>query len=422
MLVRLISVLAIAASLWPLEFAALRRHAGLIAVMGTAYLLVLIQLVPLPPALWGALPGHAIYARIAEESGSIGWRPLSLAPDLTANTLAALLPASAACLATIYLDSAGRWKLLHWLVGLAAISAALGLVQLAAGGTALHFYRESSEGAPVGIFANRNHQAVFLACSLPLVGALIGLKMRDGASPRLVAAAAVPLVVLLLVTLLLTGSRMGMLLGFAGLAGAVCCYRASGHAILAAAKAARWPILGIAAGTLATVAFAAMRGGAIDRLAHPDMAGETRAAMFHPLLETVWAYMPLGAGFGSFESVYRRFEPDALLSTIYMNQAHDEPLQLAIEGGLPALAVLLVFGWWWAKTATHIVSLRGSIRERTIGLAAIIICAMLMMSSLVDYPLRTPLLGALFMIALVEMSRLATAPAASPSRHVAARG
>jgi hypothetical protein len=213
---------------------------------------------------------------------------------------------------------------------------------------------------------------------------------------------------------------MGVVLGVAGLAGAVCCYRVSGHPILPAGKATRWPILGIAAGTLAMVAFAAIRGGAIDRLAQTDMAGETRAAMFHPLLETSWAFMPLGAGFGSFESVYRRFEPDALLSTIYMNQAHNEPLQLAIEGGVPALALLLVFGWWWAKTATRIVRVPGSAHGRPIGLAAITICALLMMSSLVDYPLRAPLLGALFMIALVEMSSLANPRVASRSRHVAA--
>ena len=55
------------------------------------------------------------------------------------------------------------------------------------------------------------------------------------------------------------------------------------------------------------------------------------------------SFLPFGAGFGTFDPVYRRFEPDALLSTIYLNQAHNEPMQLAMEGGIPALALLLVF-------------------------------------------------------------------------------
>jgi hypothetical protein len=93
-----------------------------------------------------------------------------------------------------------------------------------------------------------------------------------------------------------------------------------------------------------------------------------------------------------------------------MNQAHNEPLQLAIEGGVPALLLLGLFAWWWTRTVIAVVRTRESVTRRTLGIAAIGLTAILMASSLVDYPLRTPLLGALFAVATVMMMRAAPAP------------
>jgi O-antigen ligase len=123
-----------------------------------------------------------------------------------------------------------------------------------------------------------------------------------------------------------------------------------------------------------------------------------------PLISTARAFLPLGAGFGSFDSVYRQFEPNQLLSTIYLNQAHTEPLQLAIEGGLPALALLGVFIWCWARAVTRIGRANPSTGQHTMGVAVATVTGILMISSLVDYPLRTPLLSAVFAFAFVEMS------------------
>jgi hypothetical protein len=94
-----------------------------------------------------------------------------------------------------------------------------------------------------------------------------------------------------------------------------------------------------------------------------------------------------------------------------MNQAHNEPLQLAIEGGVPALILLGLFVWRWTRTAVAVVRTRESVTRRTLGIAAIGMTLILMASSLVDYPLRTPLLGALFAIAAVMMMRATPTPA-----------
>ncbi|MGE5721001.1 MAG: O-antigen ligase family protein, partial [Sphingomonadales bacterium] len=338
-------------------------------------------------------------------SAAVAWRPLSLTPDLTLNALLALLPATAALLGALYLDPRERLRLFQGLVAVACFSAVLGLLQLGAGGNAFRLYQETSLDSPVGLFANRNHQAVFLACALPVTGAIAGLKMDNNGDSRRTLLLAISIVTLLLLAVMSTGSRMGVALGLLGTVAAVFCYRVRRGRSARLTTQMRAVIAGGSAAMIGAAIFAAARSGAIERLAMTDTVNDTRAAMLRPLLETARAFMPFGSGFGSFDSVYRRFEPNALLSTIYMNQAHNEPLQLAIEGGVPALALLALFFWWWTRTALRIFRLRKSLRGGAIGMAATAITMILMASSLVDFPLRTPLLSAVFVVASLEMMR-----------------
>jgi len=415
--VRCAALLAIGASLWPLDVSALRRNPAIMAAIGMAWLLLLLQLVPLPPAVWAALPGREAYARIAEASGAVVWRPLSVSPDLTLNALAALLPATAMALAVMHLDFRGRARMAAAVVIVAVASGLLGLGQVATG--ALRLYRETSQDSAVGLFANRNHQAALMACALPLTAALAGLSIRADADRRLVLALGPATMLFLLSALVATGSRMGLLLGLIGLMGAGWTWRAAGQRLWPARRGAQLGFGGALGLALAGLAATIARGGAVGRFAPADIAGETRLAMLGPLLTTAKAFMPLGAGFGTFDGVYRQFEPHALLSTIYMNQAHNEPLQLAIEGGIPALALLAVFlVWWggsvWAATRRDLDARpeQGG-RRRAMAMAAATVSVVLMASSLVDYPLRTPLLSALFALACVELA------AAVRARHPA---
>jgi len=111
-----------------------------------------------------------------------------------------------------------------------------------------------------------------------------------------------------------------------------------------------------------------------------------------------------GSGFGSFDSVYRQFEPRSLLSVTYLNEAHNDPLQIVIEGGIAAFALLLLFlSWWFRRAAEVLVRPRG--RRPALERGALIVMLLLMLSSLVDYPLRTSLLAALFAFCAVELAR-----------------
>src|SRR3569623_3767105 len=276
MAARIAAILAVAATLWPLDWATLRRNPGPLPASAAVFGLILLQLIPLPPSLWAALPGHDAYAAIAEASGTAGWHPLSLTPDLTLNALGALLPAFAAAMGALYLDTRSRQRLVMTLIAVAAISASIGLVQLAIGGDALHLFRQSSETAPVGLFANRNHQAVLMACALPMSGAIAGLKVREGVNRARVMSVTGGFAALFLFALVLTASRMGLLLAAIGGVGAAMALRASGLRFLpksarGCAMSAVVFMLVLASTTLLTAP-----GGAIARLLPPAPGGETR--------------------------------------------------------------------------------------------------------------------------------------------------
>jgi O-antigen ligase len=401
------SIIVLAMALWPLRFANFRDARGATIAAAAVYLLLIAQLVPLPSAMWARMPGHDAYVAVARQTDSVAWRPWSVSPDLTLNSLAALIPATAMGLVALALDFRGRMLLARIIAAIACASAVLGLMQLAAGGTSFHLFRTSSESSAVGLFANRNHEAVLMACGLPIVSALASIRThRDGWSTRHLALA-ICAAVLLLMALAATGSRMGLLLGSVGSVAAAVIYLTTSRATGSVGRSgARLWVAGggfvIAAALPVSLLLA--RSGAVARLMH-DPVDETRAAAFAPMLQAARAFLPFGAGFGTFDPVYRRFEPGALLSTIYLNQAHNEPMQLAIEGGIPALILLALFLAWWLYAVVRTIRPRESSARRALGTAMAAATLILMLSSLVDYPLRTPLLSGLFAIACVELLR-----------------
>jgi len=121
-------------------------------------------------------------------------------------------------------------------------------------------------------------------------------------------------------------------------------------------------------------------------------------------------FFPFGSGFGSFDPVFRAYEPANALDLFYMNQAHNDFLQIVIEGGvLPLLLVVPFLIWTLMKCRTlWFTELRTTDQLR--GRAGSIIVLVLLLSSLVDYPLRTPILSVLMTIACLWM-RAPSAPA-----------
>lgn len=373
---------------WPI----LRAPAKL---LGWLAVTIAIQLVPLPPALVLALPGHQLFREAAAAAGvPQSWRPLTISPDMTLNSLVALIIPAAVLIAGASLRRDQRHALLPMALGLAALSAAIGLFQIADEGP--YFYALTNAGRPVGLFANINHQATLLAASLPLTAAwAIGGRHRLNATRLLIG---IGLGAFLLVAVVVGGSRGGVLLAALGLLltpfiitdrlplgrrGRLILL-ASGGALVAALMLAAWV-------TGRTVGF--------DRLLATSANDVDPRLAFLPFtLELVRRYFPFGSGWGTFDPAFRGVEPDRILTGSYFNHAHNDLVELLLTGGLPSLLVLLAFLVWLGRrawTVFRFTAAPGTMLARA-GVASAVV---LLAASVIDYPLRTPLAAALLALA-----------------------
>ncbi len=394
-----------------------RRHlAGnwFVAAMAVAIMALLaLHLVPLPPAWWSQLPGRSLVAEIDAAAG-LGpvWRPLSLAPDGTRNALYAVFVPLAALVLGLRLDTRERQWLIRPLLLLGGASALLGLAQSLGGpGGPLQFYRVTNPGAAVGLFANRNHQALLLACLLPMLAvwaSTVGSHGRKAPGRRLVAGLAGGA---LLPLLLITGSRAGLILSAIAtlLIPAIVLPRAKQRPAVPVRSAQAQTLLrggGILAG-LGLVALTVWlgRGMAWERLRDLAPGSEMRVLILPALWAMIRAYLPLGSGLGSFEQVYRIHEPDVLLDPTYTNHAHNDWLEVLVTGGLPAMGLLL------AAAVACLVRLRrlfaSGVSATPEALTARLGAAIVLLAglaSLGDYPLRTPSISCLFVVAVCWMN------------------
>jgi hypothetical protein len=384
-------------------------------VIGALAALMTVQLIPLPPDIWTALPGHGRFAASASVVGlEQPWRPFSLTPDLTLASLVSLSVPLAALVGFGALSVEQSRRLLPYLILGAATSALLGLMQFASGGRgALYLFEVTNLGSPVGLFSNRNHQAVLLAMTWPM----LALWTMLPAKPEHVAAKrwmAVALALFLLPMTMATGSRAGIILGAAGiLVGAALLWQQPRQG-----RGSRWNSILLAAGVVASVAMIAVaiafsRAEALQRLVGIEAEQESRLQYLPVLLDIARDFFPVGAGFGSFDPVFRTYEPFELLSPQYLNHAHNDLAEIIIVGGLPAAALVVVFLAWLLRRGAPL--LRGT-RGRTslsYGWLGATMLLMLLGHSLADYPLRTPLMAAL---ACLACGWLADSRAGSSSR------
>ena len=401
-ILRPLAVLFLIPALYLLRWDDMREIRFPVLLLGAFCLWMALQLVPLPPAIWQALPGREPIAAIDTLLGMDGqWRALSLAPARGWNSLASLsIPAAALLLALM--ARAGMRTLLLLIAAIGVFDALLGLVQMLDGASsALYFYRYSNRGSPIGVFANENHSAVFSACVLLVIARLwFDTRKRGGGGPlRVLFPAAF---VLVLLAGIVSGSRAGFVATFIALLGTVLMtfsvYRQGLNSKRRPSPnggrdtPSYWILIFIGGVALALpgLFFAFENIPALSDILAKDAFQDLRWKLWPTLQIMVVTYWPVGSGIGSFEQVYHIFEPDNLLRSSYLNQAHNDWVQFIIEGGLPAAAILLglifclVRGLWVLGRSGSNVTAR-----RIFWLAIFSIIAF---ASAFDYPLRTPVL------------------------------
>ena len=354
--VRVAAVAGIALLLLLIPRGELRLQRQPLAFAGIAAAAVLVQLVPLPPAIWTALPGRELYQTLGPLADLEGlWRPISLSPDLSWNALLSFGPPLFFLLAIPTIHRGMRRWLLMALLATIIISGIIGLLQVAGGPSSpLRHYQYTNVEAATGLFSNRNHQAVFLAMGIPLAlwwGLPEGTTQRRS---RLVIAASI--IMFLLTAAVTTQSRMGAAIVLLSMVlGAVYYFRQTSHR----AGAGWWGAAGAGlAVILALVAFGTWSG---SRLAIEAATADLRVRILPESIEAAQTFFPVGAGFGTVANVFPRFESFEDLGTNYINHTHSELTQLVIEGGILAILLLLIFLAWFVL-AVRRSSVQGRIR------------------------------------------------------------
>jgi O-antigen ligase len=380
---------------------------------------IAVQLVPLPPELWSRIPGRSDLAELVNAVGQGAvWRPLTLTPTITVSSLMATLTGWVVVLAFTRLPARRSGTLAGVVILMALASCIVGLFQVI-GGTSSVFYFYKTDGSISGLLGNRNHQAAFLAATLPLlrVWMLAGpteARLRRGIIAGLLG-------VFILGMILLTGSRSGLVLAMIGTVAAYTIApvsfrtmasgerRTTGRAMLGG-RALRWGLLALPLLLVGATIWAG-RDLSIQRLFTADYANETRLRALPTTLALVRDYFPFGSGFGSFDTVFRLHEPDALLKPTFFNRAHNDFLELAITGGLPSVLVLAAFLCWVAWKGFD--AFRSSWRDAGVlhARAGVVTIIVLAAASVSDYPLRAPLISAVAVIAACWIARVQQVPA-----------
>ncbi len=359
------------------------RHSPAQVFLALGILLLLLQVVPLPPA-WIDMVSPRLASLLPlwhsgpQQSAVLGsWSTLSLAPWETRGALALLLAYGMLFLTTVQRVRycADVERLLSWIALGTVLMAGFGLIQMLAGNGKFFWCYEhpftTTAGAVKGAFSNRNHLAQFVALGIgPLLWWLYGPVASREDSPRSAAAHS-----------LLSrfwGGREAVL-GLVVLAGLLSLSRAGIVVIFLAAAVAVSGL--VRAGRLPGRSIAALAGAGVLLTAMLALAGHERVRARLEQLgswqtmdrshsrRTIWAaalaaaadYPILGVGVGAHRFVY----------PVYFSRWHDRDFDHAESGyvqsveemGLAGLALILsgmaCVGWWC------LVGLRGM--SRTAG-------------------------------------------------------
>lgn len=291
-------------------------------------------------------------------------------------------------------------------VFIGTVSGIMGVLQLA-GSTegSLYLYRTTNNGSAVGLFANRNHAAVLLACLFPILAvfATRSRGTRSGGS-NIQQLIAMSVAILLVPLILVTGSRAGMLTGIIGMIGGTVLYSSQIPASNLQKKDGSRTFILVATVLLclvfATIYFA--RAEALDRLFADANTASSRAEFWTSSVNLFWKYFPFGFGPGSFVSAFQNEEPVSLLSQSHLNRLHNDWLETGLTFGIPGI-LLMISGVVYYARRSFLLWFRMDGRRSAVvlGRMASILIAILGVASMSDYPLRTPAMMGLAAVVLL---------------------
>lgn len=362
----------------------------LLLIMVAGLAIVLLQLVPLPAAL-GA---HGLRARVADGYALLGRPvpplPLSLAPYDGLGSLLALIPPVALFCAILRLGAfRASWLAAALLAGTVA-GITLGALQVVSPGadSSWYLYRETNRGVAVGFFANANHMADLLVVALPFLAALAAAgRSRNLQRYSALLAILAGATVVVVVGIIINGSLAGFVLAVPALAASMTIFAPP-------ARRLRLPIA-VVAGVALLGAVAVMGSSRIGQEASGSV--QSREQILKTTAQAIGDTMPFGSGLGSFVKVYPLYEKPDHVTPEYVVHAHNDYAELILELGFGGVLLTLLFlAWWTAAVRAAWRPGHGGPYARAASIAS----AVILVHSLVDFPLRTTAISATFAMCL----------------------
>lgn len=358
-------------------------------------------LLPLPGALLEILPGRALYLDVLASIGlDTGWRAASIVPYETEAAWYAIFVPVATFVVALLLP----WHLLRLVVlvmlFVAGAEALLGLVQYAGGpDSLLRFGNTFHTDAAVGTYANRNHLAGLLEMSLPVA---IGFTVVAWARRGVEASADGlwvnsttnktwlygGLIVLLLLGLIFTRSRTGVVIGLVFVVASAWMMLRRHHRRRPMGLTAWLSVGGIFAAMV--VALVPM----LERFTSAETFHNVRWVVYENALTAAGQFFPIGSGPGTFSSIFPRFQSAQL--PFFVNHAHNDYIEWIIEAGAFAIVIMAWIFYvyskrWWVLTRL------GEWGERTfIQAGAGLALGGLALHGLLDFNLHIPANAAYF--------------------------
>lgn len=417
LVLRPLSVIACAVAVLTIRRAHFEGRQWIFWGMGALLLLVVLHLVPLPPEIWQGMPGRMPLAEVDRIAG-LGdvWRPLTIAPMNGWHTLLSLFAPIAVFLLGVQLTRDDLYRLLPAVIGLGAVSGLFGVLQVISDPHGpLYLYRITNNGSAVGLFANRNHAAVLLACMFPILSTYASTSSGNADRQRARQLLSASIAIILVPLIVVTGSRSGLLISIFGLIAAAKLYRTPKQGQIVRRSEKHWkigtvPLLGgIIVLCMGFLSILFTRANAVERLFGQSTAENARGEFWSISLNMAWTYFPFGSGTGSFVEAFQIAEPDHLLNANYVNHVHNDWIEVALTAGLPGMLLLLIaLATYLVQTVRLWRSPDGRARSARLAKMAAVLITMLALASFTDYPLRTPAMmcfGALCVLWFAEVGR-----------------
>lgn len=377
-----------------------------------ALLLVMVQLVPLPVNIWTRLPARE---EIVRGLSTLGYplRPLPIAemPHEAVLALFSMIPAIASFIAVERLSPSPLY-IAAAIVGGMIAAIFVGALQVASGPNSWAYFYEIHNSGAIGFFANSNHMGTLFLVAIPMAAALIvsgQSKRRKSRAARY--AIGFSIAVLIAVGIVLNGSRAALGLSVPVIIASAAIFHAT----------ARWRGLLLGASLISLIAGIGIIVG--NPIASPEFSTSNSASVgirgevWRTTLRAISDNFPVGTGLASFANVYHHYENPDQVGAFYVNHAHNEYLELALELGLGGVLLILFFLAWWTKITVRVWA---SAYSSAFGRAATIATAAVIVHSAVDFPVRTAAISSIFAacIALMAQSAGPSTDSFSSKRHL----